>query len=97
MTSILPSCPRCGKSVPFSKSLIGRGREFECRSCGLGLSVPKAGVAVAVCVFALLSFFGKRLLELPFGWAIVGGIVVAAGIAEYLLLSVRVAKTTSAQ
>ena len=97
MSSILPSCPRCGKSVPFSKSMIGRGRVFDCRSCGLGLTVPKAGAAAAICVFALLSFFGKRLLELPFGWVIVGGIIIAGIIFEYLFLTVRVAEATSAQ
>ncbi|WP_397580725.1 hypothetical protein [Sphingorhabdus sp.] len=92
MTSVrskFHACPKCAEPVPFSRSLLGRGKSFECKRCKRELIVPKVSILPFVTLFLPLSLFGKKILELENGLIIITLLVIASSLLEYLFLSVK--------
>jgi uncharacterized paraquat-inducible protein A len=79
-------CPRCGKTIPFSKTMLRRGSRFTCARCGSALLVPKTATSLAAAALVLLLLLSRKL---PF-W-IVGVMLVGAMLLEWLLAKVQLA------
>lgn len=54
MISLRQRCPRCGTPVPFKKTQMGLGKEFECRNCGAKLMIQRN---FWIPLLALFAFF----------------------------------------
>ncbi|HEX8191903.1 MAG TPA: hypothetical protein VF552_03300 [Allosphingosinicella sp.] len=76
-------CPRCGKTVPFLKAGIRRGKAFACTDCGAQLTTVRGRASGAVALFCLASAAARIIPP-----ALVMLILVVAGVIDWLTAKV---------
>ena len=87
--NIGPTCPSCGRRVPFRQTQWRRGQAFACAGCNASLIVPKAYWALGM--FALYWVLRDRI-DVPGGkLALLAVMLLLAFGIEVLLTKPRLA------
>lgn len=84
-------CPSCGKTIPFLKATIRRGRPFPCAECGRKLLIPKVPIGVMLGAFALGSYLARQIAL----WGVLV-LIVGALVLDWLFAQVRLADEPTA-